>query len=74
MIPLQGLPSQLEPKSSKKQVPRYIQEQLHALQVQDSLLCEYIESAQKSRNLDDMASLRKNQEEIRAEIARLQQE
>jgi hypothetical protein len=74
MIPLQGLSSQPEPKSSKKQVPHHIQEQLHALQVQDSLLCEYMESAQKTRNLDDMASLRQSQEEIRAEIARLKQE
>ena len=42
--------------------------------MQDTLLSEYMESAQKLRNLDDMASLRQSQEEIRAEIARLQQE
>ena len=74
MIPLQGLSSQPTPNASKKKVPRHIPEQLHALKVQDTLLSEYMESAQKLRNLDDMASLRQSQEEIRAEIARLQQE
>lgn len=74
MIPLQGLSSQSTPNASKKKVPRHIQERLHALKVQDTLLSEYMESAQKLRNLDDMASLRQSQEEIRAEIARLQQE
>lgn len=74
MIPLQGLSSQSTPNASKKKFPRHIQEQLHALKVQDTLLSEYMESAQKLRNLDDMASLRQSQEEIRAEIARLQQE
>ena len=74
MIPLQGLSSQPTSNASKKEVPRHIQEQLHALEVQDTLLSEYMESALKLLNLDDMASLRQSQEEIRAEIARLQQE
>jgi len=74
MIPLQGLSSQPTSHAPKKEVPRHIQEQLHALEVQDTLLSEYMESALKLRNLDDMASLRQSQEEIRAEIARLQQE
>lgn len=46
MIPLQGLSSQPTPNASKKKVPRHIQEQLHALKVQDTLLNEYMESAQ----------------------------
>ena len=49
------------------------QEQLCTLKEQDALLDQYLEAAKKARNLDDVASLKRNQEEIRQEIERIQQ-
>lgn len=80
MFPLQGLglESNVRRESKKKSWDRddrnafdHVKEQLHALSVQDSLLGEYIEEAKKNRNLDDIASLKQSQDEIRSEIARL---
>lgn len=49
------------------------QEQLCTLKEQDALLDQYLEAAKKARNLDDVASLKRNQEEIRQEIERILQ-
>lgn len=36
------------------------------------LLDQYLAAAKKARNLDDVSSLKRNQEEIRLEIERIQ--
>ncbi|WFD25048.1 hypothetical protein MNAN1_000010 [Malassezia nana] len=49
-----------------------VQEQLRVLREQDMLLDQYLAAAKKARNLDDISSLKRNQEEIRLEIERIQ--
>ncbi|WFD21362.1 hypothetical protein MEQU1_000010 [Malassezia equina] len=73
----ESLPS-VKDKAGKKEghnhVRSEVQEQLRILKEQDILLDQYLEAAKKARNLDDVASLKHNQEEIRQEIKRIQME
>lgn len=73
----ESLPS-VKDKADKKEghnhVRAEVQEQLRILKEQDILLYQYLEAAKKARNLDDVASLKHNQEEIRQEIKRIQME
>jgi len=75
-FPIETLPSVTD-KAGKNDRGRYthpvVQEQLRILREQDTLLEQYLEAARKARNLDDVASLQHNQEEIRQEIERVQQ-
>ncbi|WFD29875.1 carboxypeptidase Y-deficient [Malassezia sp. CBS 17886] len=46
--------------------------ELRVLQEQDELLAGYLAAASRARQLDDVATLKENQNEVRAAIARLQ--
>ena len=83
MFPLQSLPSldeaaqrkQKEAESAKRQAAQGGAEQAEQVRIlteQETLLSNYLASAVKARNLDDVTALKANRDEIRAEIARLQ--
>lgn len=83
MFPLQSLPSldeaaqrkQKDAESAKHQAAQGGAEQAEQVRIlteQETLLSNYLASAVKARNLDDVTALKANRDEIRAEIARLQ--